>query len=281
MRATELLEHKLSSATKQWIDLWSSGSNNALRVLNGSIQQDLTQTVVDRKYRLFRSWKFNDAETFEEYFGIPFEQAKRGVALTFTNNTPLSWTKSKEIAKKFFDPRYDALNAEPFTDSEISDLGYDYGDSLGVSITVLGLFDPRDILVDLDHVGGSQYEESEVIVKGGQYQATVLEAKEHTFEEPTPEPENSHDSTTLALNDEAELIEHIKTMIPEYYDESKLDTIKDSLTAQAWFYKYGPQQALIDYVKSTPLKKNSIFPISMLVNTVERMQKQLAAKGLS
>lgn len=278
MRYYELFENKinLSRKAQQWIQLWSSGESRGIRSLTPEILQELSKTIEPRKYKLFRSWKFDDEEEFQQYFGVQFESIKRGNTLQFTNNTPTSWTKSGDIAKKFFDPRYDAINSVYFDDEEIEEMGYEYGDTLKISIRALGIFESKDLILDFDNIrnGSSMYnDEREVIVKGGQYSIRVLDAKEHLFqqkrqpEQPPQPPEQSE--MEKQIDTDYENIDRIKDSLPDTLDEIKMTSISDTLTAIGWIFKYGPHPKLLSFVNSANLNKNTKIPLRMAIGAVQ------------
>lgn len=203
--------------------LWCEGSTQAIRKFLPSVQQELKKSVVKSNYKVYRGYKFDEegftrsGSSIEDLLGCSFESMEIGKTAEINCSTLTSWTKSEKVAKEFSNPRFNSIENLYFSDEDITEIGYDYGDILGLSV-VLEADIPADyVLADLTKISNvSHGHEAEIIVRG-KFPAKILH-----FETVVHNPETSFkgDSIEDELPSVADLTDSDKERIRKSVLES-------------------------------------------------------------
>lgn len=172
----------------KFIFKWTRGDMSAIEHLTPKILSSLKETVQEEKYHLFRGWKFSDHAELKEKLKIT-GILKPGTSFNLKTDKVRSWTKSKDVAEKFANPRFDSIEEREFSDREIDDMGYDHDDLLGLTVILFVEVDSSHVVADLENLPPSLmahgHDEQEVILEAGNYKAHVLKVSEHRHTSPS------------------------------------------------------------------------------------------------
>jgi 2'-5' RNA ligase len=200
--------------TKEFLNQWSYGNNQAPRKLVPTVLDELKQTVKEDSYALYRGYKFDNEFWAKEKFGIDWEALKQGQTVSLSITSATSWSKSKDIAEKFADPRYNSFAGQIYEDAEIRDLGIEEGDEIGLSLLVEAIIPAAMVIADLTQISSSLLngkDEQEVIVKGDVTAKVVMLRRVNW--DPEDEPEENYTDNFESLTPAQE--EAIKRLTEE------------------------------------------------------------------
>ena len=185
--AEELIPFKPSKTTS-FLQQWSRGDMIAASRVDDEITTELSKTVQDSTYTLYRGWKFGDHESMYEKMGFHYHDMVVGKKLKLKVEKLRSWTKSKEVAEKFTNPKYDSINERVHSDHELDEMGFDHGELLGLSVLIQVRVNAKDVFADLTNVPARflthAHEEQEVILKAGEYTVEIIDVQEHIHSSP-------------------------------------------------------------------------------------------------
>lgn len=252
-------ENTFSARTTAFINKWTTGSTRAIMHAFPDVKRELKTTVTENKYLVFRGWKFADEDALSDVFGT--SDLSVGKEYSITLSSWHSWTTDKKEATNFSNPRFDGLEKQWFDDDDISNLGYDYGDLLGIGVLVEAVL-PRELVVaDLSNLSDfSAYEDEKEIVSGsGTFTVKVIDIKKYLFSEEGEENEEVDDFDWDAHNKSAEHENALMT--------AAIASINFALS------KAGYKETEEDIIKFLNNEKTDKFPIAAVFTFAQKFPK--------
>lgn len=176
------------SKTTAFLQQWSRGDMIAASRVDDEITAELSKTVQDPTYTLYRGWKFGDHETMYEKMGFHHHDMVVGKKLKLKVEKLRSWTKSKKVAENFADPKFDSINDRVYSDHELDEMGMEHGELIGLSVIIQIKVKAASVFADLTNAPTRFLEhahnEEEVILKAGDYTVTILDVASHVHDSP-------------------------------------------------------------------------------------------------
>lgn len=175
------IKHNFGMNTASFLAKWTAGSTKAILLLSSSVKNDLKKTVTQDTYKVYRGWKFNDEESVADVFGNSHPNLRKGAKVSVKLDSPHSWTKDKSEAIKFANPKYDSLDQKWVDSDDLDDMGYEYGDLIGIGILVSAELKKEEVVADLDNIDSNllQYsgEEKEIITDKGEFSVEIIDVQ--------------------------------------------------------------------------------------------------------
>lgn len=185
--AEELVPFKPSKTTS-FLQQWSRGDMIAAYRVDDEITAELSKTVQDTTYTLYRGWKFGDHESMYEKMGFHYRDMVVGKKLKLKVEKLRSWSKSKKVAENFSNPKFDSINERVMTDQELDHMGLDHGELIGLSVVIQIKVKAKSVFADLTNVPTRflehAHEEQEVILNPGNYTVTIIDVASHVHNSP-------------------------------------------------------------------------------------------------
>jgi hypothetical protein len=245
------IANSITKQTKNFISKWVEGSTRAIALATPSVRSELKTTVTSNEYNVFRGWKFVEENDCNELFGSKLLQV--GTEYTINLESWHSWTKEKKEAVKFSNPRFDSMEKRWFDDSDISELGYDYGDILGVGVLVEATIPASGVIADLSLLASiTSYDEQEIITGKGQFKVKVLDIKKYFFEDIEDESEDE--------SDEVDWTEHNKEAEAEH---KKMEVAQSDISAA--LKKANFKETEKDIIRFLTSEQTDEFPIAAIM----------------
>ena len=169
--------------TKKFLHSWTRGDMSAAFKITPEIIENLKPTIQDTNYVLYRGWKFASVREVREKLNVEFSELDVGDSFKLKTDKMRSWSKSRDVADNFSNPRFDSITGIEMHDDHLDDMGYRHGETLGYSVLLQITVKSDSVIADLENVPPSimehGHEESEVILKPGVYTVHVISASEH------------------------------------------------------------------------------------------------------
>lgn len=284
-----------SRNTLSFLAKWTTGSSSALNYLNPIVKRELKTTVTESSYTVYRGWKFNDDDDLKELFGDKFPRA--GDTVTLELKSPTSWSKEQTSAADFASPRFDTIEKRWYDDDEISEMGYDIGDLLGVGVLVQATLSSSQVMADLEHLSDVTVydDEAEVICDKTTVTVKILVADKHFFkdlEEPEHDDEEDfdwdehnreveHENSMMAL-DRKMLPKFLKNVGKQETEEDLIDFLglqDDDATIIAAIMVYGVKfPGMIEYIEKNKTrwpKSYKHFSISSILTAFHVLKRTM------
>jgi len=276
--------------TIRFLDRWTEGSSAALHMFTPLVKADLSKTVQDETYKVYRGVKLADWANSKEKLGVDLDHLEKGETIKCKVQGPVSWTRDKKLAEKFSNPKFDALNHEMFDEDAIEDMGYEDGESLGIGILLEAVIKKNIVVADLGKVGSNYLNygdcEDEIIVVG-LVSAKVLDVEHHVFstqKDDTDDDDQDAEADVLTQR-AANMSDHLSKLgIDDRSNGNLIDYLSD-LESDAWVIPiiqyYADRTEVIDYIRKNKNEFRRAYKyhtIESMLNLRDSIHKHLASK---